>query len=139
MRTATNGDVRLSNTPEQWDPQARLVERKVDTASARLVATLAYPDYDFHYRVEAEPSGDGVLISVHLDQPLPQALVGLAGLNMEFLPSAYFGRTYLADDRARPNPVPRARCPWRPLPRSPARRAPSCCGLLPPPLRRCSL
>ena len=100
VRTATNGDVRLSNTPEQWDPMARLVDRKVDTATVHIVATLNYQDYDFRYRIEAEPRGNGVLISVQLDQPLPKELVGRAGLNMEFLPSAYFGKTYLADDRS---------------------------------------
>lgn len=99
VRTATNGDVRLSNTPEQWDPTARLVGRKVDTAAARIAATLSYPQYRFQYRIQAEPRGDGVLISVQLDQPLPRELVGIAGFNMEFLPSAYFGRTYVADDR----------------------------------------
>jgi hypothetical protein len=35
---------------------------------------------------------------VQLDKPLPPNLVGTAGLNLEFLPSAYFGKTYLAGD-----------------------------------------
>ncbi|AHG92045.1 glycoside hydrolase family 9 [Gemmatirosa kalamazoonensis] len=97
VRTATNGDVRLSPTPEQWDPTPRLVGRDVDRASGRVTARLSYPAYDFSYRVEASPSGDGVLVRVLLDAPLPERLVGRAGLNIEFLPSAYFGKTYLAD------------------------------------------
>ena len=42
---------------------------------------------------------DGVIIRVSLDKPLPEKLVGNAGFNLEFLPSAYFEKTYLADGR----------------------------------------
>ncbi len=39
-RTVTNGDVRLSNTPEQWDPVPVFNERTVDsTAHAPVVAS----------------------------------------------------------------------------------------------------
>jgi len=41
---------------------------------------------------------NGVLISVYLDKPLPEKLVGHAGFNLEFLPSAYFEKTYLMDN-----------------------------------------
>ena len=34
VRTATNGDVRLAPTPEQWDAAATLLERKVATPPA---------------------------------------------------------------------------------------------------------
>lgn len=98
VRTATNGDVRLSRTPEQWDPTPRLVGRDVDTVAGRVTARLAYPGHDFAYRVEAQPSGAGVLLRVVLDAPLPTALEGHAGFNLEFVPSSYFGRSYLADD-----------------------------------------
>jgi len=96
VRTATNGDVRLSNTPAQWDPIPQLSDRRIDQATRRVQAELAYPDHDFRYRIEAEARGGGVLISVHLANPLPAALEGRAGFNLEFLPSAYFGKTYLA-------------------------------------------
>src|SRR5690606_2444579 len=51
------------------------------------------------------PEGDGVRISVDLDEPLPETLVGRAGFNLEFLPSAYFHKTYLMDGV--PNVFPR--------------------------------
>src|SRR5690606_24062306 len=35
---------------------------------------------------------------VLLDRPLPRALEGRAGFNLEFLPSAYWGKPYLADE-----------------------------------------
>jgi endoglucanase len=34
---------------------------------------------------------------VHLDKPLPAALAGKAGFNLDFLPTAYFGKSYSAD------------------------------------------
>ena len=35
---------------------------------------------------------------VRLDQPLPAALVGKAGFNLEFLPTAYLGKTFIVDE-----------------------------------------
>ncbi|HSC39518.1 MAG TPA: glycoside hydrolase family 9 protein, partial [Chitinophagaceae bacterium] len=35
----------------------------------------------------------------YLDKPVPQKLEGNAGFNLEFLPSAYFEKTYLADGK----------------------------------------
>ena len=100
VRTATNGDVRLSNTPEQWDPIPEFAEKKVDRAAGRIQAFLSYPKHHLEYRIETEAvAGGGVRISVHLEAPLPEALEGRAGFNLEFLPSAYFGRTWMMDDR----------------------------------------
>jgi len=100
VRTATNGDVRLSTSPEQWDPVPEFRGATIDTAAHRIVASLAYSDYDFEYRIVVEPQGDGFLMSVELDEPLPESLQGQAGLNLEFLPAAYFGKSYLADDQS---------------------------------------
>ncbi|AKC87029.1 glycoside hydrolase family 9 protein [Pseudoxanthomonas suwonensis] len=97
VRTATNGDVRLSPTPEQWDPVATLVERQVDPASGTVTTRMRFDTEGFEYVVRVAPRGDGVAIQVVLDQPLPKALAGKAGFNLEFLPSAYFGKAWLAD------------------------------------------
>lgn len=99
-RTVTNGDVRLSPTPGQWDPMARLVERRVDAATGAITATLEFPDHAFRYQIRVEPRGGDFRVSVVLDKPLPAALEGKAGFNLEVLPSAYFHRSFLADGRA---------------------------------------
>ncbi|KHL24643.1 glycoside hydrolase [Croceibacterium mercuriale] len=104
-RIATNGDVRLSSTPGQWDEIGRLVSRTVDPATGRIEVLLEYPDYRFQYRIVAEPDGDTVKLAVVLDQPLPAALAGRAGLNLEFLPSAYFHHSWLADGTGGSFPV----------------------------------
>jgi hypothetical protein len=99
VRTAQGGAVRLSNTPEQWDLVPDIPTRKVDRASKTIETTLRYKDYDFDSRVVVTPKGKGVEISVYLDKPLPKALEGAAGFNLEFLPSQYWAKTYLMDGR----------------------------------------
>ena len=105
VRTSQGGAVRLSNTPEQWDLVPAISNRKVDRASNTIEATLRYEDYDFDSRVVVTAKGKGVEISVYLDKPLPKALEGSAGFNLEFLPSQYWAKTYLMDGR--PNRFPR--------------------------------
>jgi hypothetical protein len=100
VRTATNGDVRLSATPGQWDPIGRMVERTVDPASGAIDVLLEYPEHDFRYRIRVERRGQAAHLSVILDRPMPAALAGKAGFNLEFLPAAYFHRTYIADGKA---------------------------------------
>jgi hypothetical protein len=97
VRTATNGDVRLHPTPEQWDAIPEFVERKVIREQNRIEAFLKYPAHDFNYIIRAESLEDGITLSVHLEQPLPKQLEGRAGFNLEFLPSAYFKKAYLMD------------------------------------------
>jgi len=99
VRTAQGGAVRLSNTPEQWDLVPEIPTRKVDRASNTIEATLRYKDYDFESRVVVKAKGKGVEISVYLDKPLPAAVEGSAGFNLEFLPSQYWGKTFLVDER----------------------------------------
>lgn len=98
-RTATNGDVRLSPTPEQWDPIPTFGQRRVDRESGRIEAELSYPEYAFEYTLRVEAvDGGAVTIQVHLDEALPVGLEGKAGFHLEFLPSAYFGKSYLMDE-----------------------------------------
>lgn len=98
VRTATGGAVRLNPTPEQWDPIPTVAERSVDTKNKRVVIRLRYDDYDFESQLEVEAAGDSLRMRVVLEDPVPQALAGRAGLNLEFLPSAYFEATYCMDD-----------------------------------------
>lgn len=96
VRTVTGGAVRLQNTPEQWDLIPSMVSRNVN-ADGSIEVELRYADFDFNSRVKVEPQDVGFKISVLLDKPVPDKLVGKAGFNMEFLPSVYFEKSYLAD------------------------------------------
>jgi hypothetical protein len=97
QRIATNGDVRLKPTPEQWDLVATLKGRQADKANNRLIANLAFPTFDLSYTLEVAAEPGGVKVSINLDKPLPQKLSGRAGFNLEFLPSIYMGKAYLVD------------------------------------------
>ena len=99
VRTAQGGAVRLSNTPEQWDLVPEIPTRTVDSLSNTIEATLSYADYNFDSRVSVTAKGKGIEISVYLDKPLPAEVEGSAGFNLEFLPSQYWGKTYLMDGR----------------------------------------
>jgi len=98
-RIATNGSVRLSPTPEQWDPIPHLIAHRADPAHDRLTATAGYPGYHLRYHVVVAAEPGGVRVSVDLDAPLPRTLVGRAGFNLELLPSRYVDKAYAVDDR----------------------------------------
>ncbi|MBN1481745.1 glycoside hydrolase [candidate division KSB1 bacterium] len=99
VRTATGGAVRLKPTPEQWDQIPRVVERNVNKEDNSIDVLLRYEDFDFNSRLYVQPRGDSLLFRVTLDKPLPKKLEGRTGLNIEFLPSKYFGKTYIMDDK----------------------------------------
>lgn len=99
-RIATNGDVRLSATPGQWDPAARVVARRVDRKTGVVEVDCEYADRGLRYTIRTEPAGPAsVKVSVNLPAALPADLVGKAGFTLEFLPSAYWHNGYLADGR----------------------------------------
>ena len=47
-RVATNGDIRLEQTPGQWQPVPAQRSRKVDVSANAIVANLSYPDSSRH-------------------------------------------------------------------------------------------
>jgi endoglucanase len=99
-RIATGGEVRLQPTPEQWDPVPLFAARQHGPQANQLIAYSGYPDLSLSYRIEVTAEGAGFRVAVHLDHPLAAALVGKAGFNLEFLPTAYFGKSYSVDDVA---------------------------------------
>ena len=105
VRTIQGGAVRLSPTPEQWDLVPTMTSRTVDTLAQTIEVGMRYDWYDFNSRVVVKPKGKAVEISVYLDKPVPEALAGEAGFNLEFLPSQYWNKAYLVDGK--PNRFPR--------------------------------
>ncbi|USI74753.1 glycoside hydrolase family 9 protein [Sphingomonas morindae] len=97
-RIATDGALRLSPTPEQWSPVPLFVSRTLGAAPDQIVVRSAFKEEKLGYKVTVTAEGEGFRIAVDLDAPLPPALAGKAGFNLDFLPTAYFGKTYLLDD-----------------------------------------
>lgn len=104
-RIATDGAVRLDRTPEQWAPVPAFVGRTRGSEPNQLVVRSAYKQQNLSYSVKVTAEPGGFRIAVDLDQPLPASLAGKAGFNLDFLPTAYFGKTYLVD--AAPGLFPR--------------------------------
>jgi hypothetical protein len=94
-RIATDGQVRLNPTPEQWDPVPTLVSRTLGPDGNEVVISAKYEKFDLNYTITVTPENTGFRIAVNLDKPLPESLAGTAGFNLDFLPTAYFGKTYL--------------------------------------------
>ena len=99
VRTVQGGAVRLNNTPEQWDLVPKTTSRKVDKEKNSIEVGLRYDDYDFDSRIVVTAKGKAVEIAVWLDKPVPEKLAGEAGLNIEFLPSQYWLKTFTMDGR----------------------------------------
>ena len=111
-RVASNGDIRFEPTPGQWQPVPKQLGREVegDRVTTRLCFPdstrhltgfnpMIYPDVQLTYTVTLEPSGKGFLVTVDLDQPIPEVLAGRAGFNLEFFPGDLFGKPWLMDGR----------------------------------------
>ncbi len=99
VRTVQGGAVRLNNTPEQWDLVPETTFRNVDAVANTIEVGLRYKEYDFDSRIVVTGHGDSFDIDVYLDKPVPEALEGTAGLNLEFLPSQYWAKTFVMDGR----------------------------------------
>ena len=112
QRIATNGDIRLEATPGQWQPVPKQLSRKVE--GNRIVTTLCYPDssrhltgfnpmvypdYQFTYVVSVESQGKSIVVTVDLDKPVPDFLLGKAGFNLEFYPGWLFGKPWMMDQQ----------------------------------------
>ena len=111
-RVASNGDIRFDATPGQWQPIPKKLGREVD--GNRIITTLCfpdssrhftsknpmiYPDYQVTYTVTLEPQGKGFLVTVDLDTPVPEKLVGRAGFNLELFPGSLFGKPWIMDNK----------------------------------------
>ena len=105
VRIATGGGIRLMNTPEQWDIYPVLETRNVDKANNSIDVVLNYADYNFKPTIKVTPKGKGVSMAVYLDAPVPENLEGKAGMNIEFFPATYFGKTFMMDGK--PEILPR--------------------------------
>ncbi|MBE6217376.1 MAG: glycoside hydrolase [Bacteroidales bacterium] len=111
-RIATNGDIRMEATPGQWQPVPKQLKREFGENS--ITATLCfpdssrhmtgfnpmiYPDFHFNYTVKVEAAGRGVEVTVDLDRPVPDFLLGKVGFNLEFFPGYLFGKPWIMDGK----------------------------------------
>lgn len=112
-RIATNGDLRLEPTPGQWQPLPKQGRR---TVSGNSITThlsypdtskhetgfnpMLYPDLQLRYSVRVEGAEDGVVVTVDLEQPVPEEFLGKVGFNFEFFPGILFGKPWIMDNHS---------------------------------------
>jgi len=60
---------------------------------------IVYPDLEIKYNVTVQASGNTIIISVDLEEPLPEEWVGEVGYNMELFPGDLYGKTYAMDKK----------------------------------------
>ncbi|MDR0570636.1 MAG: glycoside hydrolase family 9 protein [Clostridiales Family XIII bacterium] len=104
-RIATNGDIHLLPTPEQWDatPAPIINDRTADLSADTVSASLTLPGTKdglkapVDYRLIAEPEDGGLKLTLRLSAPLPGDLAGKAGLNLELIPSLYKEKSFQVD------------------------------------------
>ncbi len=115
MRIATNGDIRLDETPGQWQPIPKQKIRIVDAAGQSITVSLTYPDSAingkgfnpitypdlyFNYTVNTRAEGGSIFITVDLDRPIPPEFIGKTGFNIELFPGWLFGKSWYLDNNS---------------------------------------
>ncbi len=60
---------------------------------------LIYPDYCFSYDVKVKDAGEKVIVTVDLDQPIPQEYLGKICFNLELFPGSLFGKPWIMDNK----------------------------------------
>ncbi|MDP4223388.1 MAG: glycoside hydrolase family 9 protein [Bacteroidota bacterium] len=114
-RLATNGDIRLDETPGQWQPIPKQLTRKADPALNTITVTLTYPDpainrkgynpieypdLNLNYTVRVKAQGESIVVTVDLENPVPEQFIGKVGFNMELFPGILFGKTWFMDSKS---------------------------------------
>jgi len=114
-RVATNGDIRLEQTPGQWQPVPKQGKRELDEAANTIITSLSfpdssrhlkgfnpmiYPDFEFNYKVIVKGEGTSVNVTVDLDRPIPDKFAGKICFNLELFPGALFGKPWIMDNRS---------------------------------------
>ena len=111
-RLAANGDIRFEQTPGQWQPVPKQLERHVDRDNNRIITKLAYPDYDAHlhgfnpiiypdfefeYEVIVTGRDASVEVTVNMSKPVDERFAGKLSFNLELFPGELFGKSYICN------------------------------------------
>jgi len=113
-RVATNGDVRFEPTPGQWQPVPKQGKRELDFEKNTIVTQLSYPDkerhlkgfnpmvypdYEFEYQVTVKGEGQSIVVTVDLNEPIPEKFLGHICFNLELFPGELMGKPWIMDDK----------------------------------------
>jgi len=92
VRVAANGDVQLSGYSE-------VGEKKVDKKAGTIQRMLSLEEIPLTYKVTVKGEGGKAIITLDLDQPIPDDWIGKAWFKLELFPAILFGKTWNMDDQ----------------------------------------
>ena len=113
-RRAAGGDVRFEISQGQWQGLPKMRSRVVDEANNEIRVTLSYPDstkhmtgfnpmiypdFVFGYTIKVKGEKDYLVLTVDLDQPVPERFAGKLGFNLELVPSTLLGKPWIMDNQ----------------------------------------
>jgi hypothetical protein len=106
-RVASNGDIRFERMPGQWSPTPKKVDRNLDEKENTIKTDLNFPNSSGHfdgiekfgYSITVKGEGEKVLITVDLENPLPEKFAGKLYFNLELFPASLFGKPWIMDDK----------------------------------------
>ncbi|MCR5596077.1 MAG: glycoside hydrolase family 9 protein [Lachnospiraceae bacterium] len=113
-RIATNGDLRFEQTPGQWQPTPKQIDRTMDEKNDTVKVTLVYPDdegnlkgmnpmiypdVDIKYHVRVHAEDESVFVTLDLEDPIPEIYASKACFNLELFPGELFGKPWIMDDQ----------------------------------------
>ncbi|MCR4617149.1 MAG: glycoside hydrolase family 9 protein [Lachnospiraceae bacterium] len=113
-RLVANGDVRFEQTPGQWQPLPKQLERKCCKDKNSIITKLSYPDegamlkgfnpmiyldFEFEYEVIVTGTETGAKVLVNLSKPVPEEFLGKLSFNLELFPGEMFGKSYILDSK----------------------------------------
>ena len=129
-RVATCGNIRLSVSPGQWQPLPRIgspkdeqnknpnhnpESREINKAENEISINckypfkkrdekgfnpIIYPDLEIDYQVKVKARGNSIIITVDLQEPIPEKWIGKVGFNLELFPGNLYGKHYYIDGNA---------------------------------------
>ena len=114
-RVATNGDIRFEQTPGQWQPVPKKMDRVLSEEENTITTSLRfpdesrhltgfnpmiYPDIELNYKVIMKGAGESIDVTVDLEKPLPAEFVGHVCFNLELVPVGLIGKPYLMDGKS---------------------------------------
>lgn len=89
-RLAANGDLQLDGYP-------KVGEKVIDRNASMITRKLNYEEIQFSYSVTVKAEGSKVLVTLDLDQPLPDEWKDRAWFKIELFPAILIGKTWNMD------------------------------------------
>jgi len=91
VRVAANGDIRGESRLREWPEKG---PRKIDREAGVISNQMNFTEIQLKYSISVKAEGRKILVSVDLEQPLPQERIGKVWFQIELFPPVLFGKSW---------------------------------------------